>query len=64
MAFNKTGETKVFRSEGKLGPKFANSDDSNRYTVDDMVQDVDKMVSEGLGEKDATDILDSKLSGD
>lgn len=62
MSFKKSGETKVYKSEGKLGTKLANSDSSNRYTVDDMVEDVDTMVSEGLDEKEAVKVLDDMLS--
>lgn len=45
MSFNKNGETRVYRKEGKkktVGPKYANENKSNRYTVDDLVEDSDE----------------------
>jgi hypothetical protein len=42
MSFRKDGETKVYKTEGSVGPKMANSGESNRYTVDDLVKDAGK----------------------
>lgn len=62
MAFNKTGETKVYKSGDKLGTKLANSDHSNRYTVDEMIEDVDSMTADGLEEEEAVKVLDNMIS--
>ena len=42
MAFIKNGETKVYRKGKKIGPKFASKDESNRFTIDDLVQESNK----------------------
>ena len=41
MAFKKNGETEVFKKENKVSPKYANKNESNRYTIDDLVEDSD-----------------------
>lgn len=37
--FNKNGEVKVYKKDLEVSPKVANEDESNRYTVDDLVKD-------------------------
>jgi hypothetical protein len=39
MAFDKTGEIKVFKKGDKVGPKLASRNESNRFTVDDLVNE-------------------------
>jgi hypothetical protein len=42
MAFNKTGETKVFKKpEGVFDKRAAKEDKAEQYTVDDLVADSD-----------------------
>ena len=52
MAFRKDGEVKVYKKDGKISPKLASEDESNRFTVDDLVKQVDEDESNLPLEKD------------
>jgi hypothetical protein len=42
MAFKKNGETKVYKRGGKVGPKLAAKDKSNRFLIDDLIRQADQ----------------------
>ena len=56
MSFKKDGETKVYINKDRIGDKYANSEKSNRYTVDKLVKDSDEAenlpVTEDLSDKE------------
>ena len=46
MPIEKTGEIKVYKNGKEVGPKFASEDESNRFTVDDLVRESEKTSSD------------------
>jgi hypothetical protein len=46
MAFKKNGEVKVYKRNGKISPKLASDDKSNRFAIDDLVKRSNEEESE------------------
>lgn len=52
MSFKKDGEIKVYKKGNKVGSKLASVDKDNRFTIDDLVEQDDKLNSKIILEKE------------
>lgn len=56
MAFSKNGEIKVFKKGKKVSPKLGKTDESNRYTVDDLVSNSKEKIEPEVEEPKEEDV--------